>query len=61
MKAAQMGYIESVRILLEHGADVNSKDESGKLYTIIVTISIYSFIHLYLFIYICVYLNLSVL
>ena len=41
MKAAQMGYIESVRILLEHGADVNSKDESGKLYTIIVTISIY--------------------
>ena len=41
MKAAEMGYTKSVRILLEHGADVNSKDESGELYTIIVTISIY--------------------
>ena len=37
MKAAQMGDIESVRILLEHGANVKDKDEQGKLHTIINT------------------------
>ena len=58
IKTAQMGYIESydealelataatMKILLEHGADVNAKDENGELHTIIFTIFIYSSIHL---------------
>ena len=32
---------DAMRILLEHGADVNAKDNQGKLHAIIVTISIY--------------------
>ena len=32
---------DTIEILLEHGADVNAKDEQGKLHTIIVTMSIY--------------------
>ena len=55
MKAAEMGYTKSVRILLEHGADVNSKDESGELYTIIVTISIYPPIYISVNIDLCVF------
>ena len=39
MLAAQNGFIDVVRILLEHGADVNTKDEIGELHSIIVTIS----------------------
>ena len=38
MQAAKYGNTETVKILLEHGADVNSKDEEGELYTIIVKI-----------------------
>ena len=36
MNAAKWGTTDTVRVLLEHGADVNSKDENGKLCTIIV-------------------------
>ena len=32
-----------VRILLEHGADINTKDNQGKLHTIIVKTSIYQY------------------
>ena len=32
----------SVRILLEHGADVNTKDGDGELHTIIITIVFYT-------------------
>ena len=45
--AAKVGSTKTVRILLEHGADVNSKDENGELNTIIFTISIYPSIHLF--------------
>ena len=38
MWAAKEGNTDTVRILLEHGADVKAKDASGKLLTIIVTI-----------------------
>ena len=38
-----------VRILLEHGADINAKDKQGKLHTIIVTMSIYPYISIHLF------------
>ena len=50
MKAARICYTDLVRILLEHGADVNAKDEEGKLHTIIITIypSIYISGHIYL-------------
>ena len=51
MLAAMRGNPDKVRILLEHGAEVNTKDKDGKLYTIIVTISI----HLSVYIFICVY------
>ena len=37
MTAAQMGDIESVRILLEYGANIKAKNEEGKLHTIINT------------------------
>ena len=51
MLAAMRGRTETVKILLEHGAAVNTKDKDGKLHTIIVTISI----HLSVYIFICVY------
>ena len=41
MLAAMRGNPDKVRILLEHGAEVNTKDKYGKLHTIIVTIFIY--------------------
>ena len=45
------GNTDTVRILLEHGADINAKDEDGELHTI----SQYLFIHLSVYIYLCVY------
>ena len=33
MKAAAYGNTETVKILLEHGADINTKDNDGKLHT----------------------------
>ena len=36
--------VPALKILLEHGADVNAKDESGKLHTVIVTISKYIYL-----------------
>ena len=56
MYAAQHGSTDKVRILLEHGADVNTKSSRGELHftvTIILTISIHPSIYLYTFI--CVY------
>ena len=58
MRAAGFSYDEAlefakaatVKILLEHGADVNAKDEHGKLHTIIFTISIHPSIYLDTFI-----------
>ena len=41
MNAALSGNPDTVSILLEHGADINTKDKYGKLHTIIVTISIH--------------------
>ena len=35
MYAAQSGNTETVKILLEHGAEVNSKDKDGQLQNII--------------------------
>ena len=49
MSAAQYGTPDSVRILLEHGADINTKDKSGKLHTIIVLLSIYLSINITFF------------
>ena len=43
--AESYGTPDTVRILLEHGADINAKDKSGKLHTINVTISIYLYIY----------------
>ena len=53
MKAA--GFSSTVKILLEHGADTNAKDEQGKLHAIIFTISIHPSIYLYSFIYQIIY------
>ena len=53
MKAAEYDNTDTVRILLEHGADVNTKNNWGELHTIILTISIHPSINLYTFI--CVY------
>ena len=52
MLAAKRGITDTVRILLEHGADVNTEDKSGMLYTIIKNHchNVYSSIHLYTFI-----------
>ena len=36
MWAAMNGNTETVRILLEYGADVNHKDDGGKLHNIII-------------------------
>ena len=41
MNGIVSGDSDTVRNLLEHGADVNAKDVSGKLHTIIVKMSIY--------------------
>ncbi len=35
MLAAEYGTPDTVRILLEHGADVHTKDKDGKLHTFI--------------------------
>ena len=35
MYAAKSGNTDKVRILLEHGADINTKDNNGKLYKFI--------------------------
>ena len=45
MGAAQYGTPDTVMILLEHGADINTKDKSGKLHTIIVTLSFYPLVY----------------
>ena len=72
MKAAMRGRTETVKILLEHGADINTKDKDGKLHTIIVTIFIYPSVYtqilllyykdihpsVYLFTYISVYIGI---
>ena len=42
MYAAWDGYTEIVKILLEHGADVNTKDDEGQL-PLSIYLSIYSF------------------
>ena len=49
-EALQFSIAATVKILLEHGADVNAKDEEGKLYTIIITIYPFIYIsgHIYL-------------
>ena len=51
MYAAQNGYTEIVKILLEHGADISTKDVYGKSHRITSLINIFTlFIHfLYLF------------
>ena len=41
MYAAQFGNTDTTRILLEHGALINTKDKYSKLHTNIVKISIY--------------------
>ena len=41
MKAAESGNTDTVRIILEHGADVNAKDVYGKLHIL----SQYLYIH----------------
>ena len=38
MNAAQFGNIDTVRILLEHGADINTKDKIGKIFIFHVTL-----------------------
>ena len=53
-----IGLPDTVRILLEHGADVNTKDVEGELHSIIVKLSyimynhpsiqLYTFISLYI-------------
>ena len=35
MYAAKSGNTDTVRILLEHGADINTKDNNGKLHKFI--------------------------
>ena len=35
MKAAEYDITDTVRILLEHGADVNTKDNNGKFHKFI--------------------------
>ena len=49
MLAAESGNTDAVGILLEHGANVNAKNEQGKLHTIIVPMSIYPSICIHLF------------
>ncbi len=51
MWAVESGNIDTVRILLEHGADINTKNEHGKFHTSIVTISIYPFIYIFIYIH----------
>ena len=46
--AAKVGSTKTVRILLEHGADVNSKDENGE-FTIFL-FSIYDYLYTYVYI-----------
>ena len=53
MMAAKVGSTEMVRILLKHGADVNSKDENGEF-------TIFFIFYTRLFIYICIYQKLSI-
>ena len=49
MLAAEFGKTDAVGILLEHGANVNAKNEQGKLHTINVKMSIYPFFLIHLF------------
>ena len=72
MEAAMWGKSDTVKILLEHGAEVNTKDKYGKLHTIIVTIFIYPSVYtqilllyykdihpsVYLFTFISVYIGI---
>ena len=51
MWAVESGNIATVRILLEHGADINTKNEHGKFHSSIVTISIYPSICISIYIY----------
>ena len=53
MLAAQFYYdgtvddnTDTIGILLEHGSNVNAKDEQAKIHTVIVTLSIYPYIKL---------------
>ena len=48
MWAVESGNIDTVRIILENGANINAKNEHGKLHTITVTISICSCISIYI-------------
>ena len=45
--AAEEGNTDRVRILLEHGADVNTKDERGKLHTLSQYLSNHPSIYIY--------------
>ena len=54
MWAAEWSNKDKVRILLEHGADVNAQDNQGKLHAIIVTM--YLSIYLYTFIPVDIFL-----
>ena len=51
MRAAEQGRTDIVRILLEHGADVNTKSDLGELHSIVVTLSNYSPIYISIYIY----------
>ena len=59
MRAAEQGCTDIVRILLEHGADINTKSDLGELHTITLSqyLPLHPSIYIQLFIYICVYLN----
>ena len=41
MYAAQYGETETVKILLEHGADINTKDDTGQIHILLDYIPIY--------------------
>ena len=58
IKAALSGNPDTVKILLEHGADVKTKNKYGKLHTIIVTISVHPTICMHLSM--CIYVYMSI-
>ena len=59
MRAAERSRTDIVRILIEHGADINTKSDVGELHTITLSkyLSLHPSIYIQLFIYIYVYLN----
>jgi hypothetical protein len=53
-----VGSIEAIKLLIENGADIDSKANSplGVLYDIHINIYIYAYITYYIHIYICIYI-----